>query len=153
MYNSNIAMQSKRKEPQFPLQYFTLDGWTVELLYQDETGFNNRLVVVVVLDACGKYPVGYAIGNNENTELIRQANRSAAVHIQELFGASFRPRQLQSDRYGLKALTPFYKAMAELYIPAAVGNAKAKVIEPYFKYLNKKYCQAFPNWSGFNGYG
>jgi len=55
-YSANIAMQSKRRPPEFPLQYFTLDGWTVELLYQDETGFNNRLVVVVVLDACGKIP-------------------------------------------------------------------------------------------------
>jgi hypothetical protein len=40
--------------------------------------------------------------------------------------------------------------MAHLHTPAAVGNAKAKVIEPYFMYLNKKYCQPQHNWSGFN---
>lgn len=148
-YNNKIAMQNKRKAPQFPLQYYTLDGWTVELLYQDETGCNNRLVVCVILDACGNYPVGYAIGDRENTELIREANRNAARHIEELFSGPYRPRQLQSDHYGMKSLTPFYGAMAYLVTPAAVGNAKSKVIEPYFMYLNKKYCQPWPNWSGF----
>jgi len=149
-YNSNIAMQLKRRAPEFPLQYLTLDGWTVELLYQDETGFSNRLVAVIVLDAANKYPIGYAIGERENAELIRQANRNAAIHIQELFGAPYQPRQLQSDNFGLKTNTPFFSAMAHLHTPAAVGNAKAKIIEPYFKYLNKTYCQTQPNWSGFN---
>ena len=148
-YNNIVAMQNKRKAPHFPMQYYTLDGWTVELLYQDETGYNNRLVVCVVLDACGKYPVGYAIGDRENTDLIRLANQNAAKHVEELFGGAYRPRQLQSDHYGLKSLTPFYGAMAYLVTPAAVGNSKSKIIEPYFMYLNKTYCQPFPFWSGF----
>jgi hypothetical protein len=149
-YDSTIAMQVKRKAPEFPLLYCTLDGWTVELLYQDEKGYNNRMVMVVVLDACKKYPLGYAIGDRENTELIKQANRNAIIHLQDIFGKPYYPMQLQSDHYGLKTLTPFYEAMAHLHTPAAVGNAKSKIIEPYFKYLNKKYCQYFPNWSGFN---
>jgi len=37
-----------------------------------------------------------------------------------------------------------------MYTPAEVKNAKAKVIEPYFMYLNKKHCQGLRNWSGFN---
>jgi hypothetical protein len=149
-YNANIAMQVTRRAPEFPLQYLTLDGWTVELLYQDATGYNNRLVAVIVLDATNKYPIGYAIGNRENTDLIKEANRNAAMHIQQLFGAPYQPRQIQSDNYGIKKLTPFYAAMAHLHTPAAVGNAKSKIIEPYFKYLNKTYCQTQPNWSGFN---
>lgn len=150
VYESTLAMQVKRKAPLFPLLFCTLDGWTVELLYQDETGYNNRLVMVVVLDACGKYPIGYAIGDRENAELIRQANRNAILHLRELFGNTYRPLQLQSDRYALKQLTPFYEAMTKVYTPAAVGNAKAKIIEPYFNYLNTSYFQAFPNWSGHN---
>lgn len=149
-YNSNIAMQVKRTAPQFPLQYLTLDGWTVELLYQDDKGYNNRLVVVVVMDACCKYPLGYAIGDRESASLIKQANINACTHIRELFGANYQPRQVQSDNFGLKSLTPFYSAMAHLHTPAAVGNAKAKIIEPYFMYLNKNYCQTQLNWSGFN---
>lgn len=148
-YNSTIARQIKRKAPDFPTYYFTMDGWTVELLYQDERGYDNRLVIVVVLDACNKYPVGYAIGERENAELIREALRNAVLHLKDLFGDYYCPYQLQSDRYAIKQLTPFYQAVTEIHTPAAVGNAKAKIIEPYFKYLNKQYCQVQPNWSGF----
>lgn len=149
-FNNSMSMQMKREAPKFPTYFWTLDGWTVELLYQDKERYDNRLVMVVVLDAMNKYPVGYAIGERENAELIRQANRNAILHMQELFGDCYRPHQLQSDRYQLKHLTPFYNAIAELHTPAGVGNAKAKPIEPYFKYLNKEYCQLHKNWSGFN---
>jgi hypothetical protein len=149
-WNNKYSMQVKRNPPKYPLYYLTLDGWTVELLFRDKNTFHNRLVVVVVLDAVNKYPLGFAIGERENAELIREANRNAAEHIFELFGEHYQPQQLQSDNYALKANTPFYQAMAHLHTPAAVGNAKAKIIEPYFKYLNKNYCQRLPNWSGFN---
>lgn len=36
------------------------------------------------------------------------------------------------------------------YTPAALGNAKSKIIEPYFNHINKTYCQMLPNWSGVN---
>lgn len=151
-FNSNMAMQVKREAPKYPTYYFTLDGWTVELLYQEGNTYNNRLVVVVVLDAFNKYPVGYAIGERENAELIKQANRNALQHLHELFGDHYYPYQVQSDRYAIKTLTPFYEAVTHRYTPAAVGNAKAKIIEPYFKYLNQHYCQRlYPqNWSGHN---
>lgn len=149
-FGSQMAMQNKRVAPKMPTYYWTLDGWTVELLYQDKQRYDNRLVVVVVLDPMNKYPVGYAIGERETSELIRQANRNALLHLRSLFGDNYYPYQLQSDRYQLKHLTPFYQAVAHLHTPAAVGNAKSKVIEPYFKYLNKEYCQPMPNWSGFN---
>ena len=75
-----MSMQVKREAPKFPTYFWTLDGWTVELLYQDKDRYDNRLVMVVVLDAMNKYPVGYAIGERENAELIRQANLSL-IHI------------------------------------------------------------------------
>ena len=61
----------------------------------------------------------------------------------------YRPHQIQSDRYGRGNLTPMYKAASTYYTPAKAYNAKAKVIEPYFKSINKKYCQVAPNWSGY----
>jgi hypothetical protein len=150
VYNNEIAMQVKRSRPKIPLQYFTLDGWTVELAFMDEDGKVKRLVVVIVIDVMNNYPVGYAIGDRESAELIRQANRNALIHIKELFGETYRPWQIQSDHFALKANTPFFKAMAHLHTPAAIGNAKSKVIEPYFMYLNKHYCQTQYNWTGFN---
>lgn len=146
-------MQVKRFAPTRPLYYWTLDGWDVELLYQavknGVTTYTNRVTVVVVLDPCGKYPIGYAVGTHETPELIQAALRNAARHTAELFGSMYRAHQLQSDRYAIKKMTPLYEAMAKLSTPAKARNAKSKVIEPYFKYLNTEYCQLFRNWSGY----
>lgn len=151
VYNNEVSMQVKRlKHTDYPLYYWTLDGWTVELLYQDGNNYSNRLTMVVVLDMYNKYPVGYAIGDRENSGLIRQALRNAIAHMNTLLGATYRPWQLQSDRYALKRNTPFYSSVSHLHTPAAVGNAKSKPIEPWFKMFNKKHCQTQFNWSGHN---
>lgn len=156
-------MQIHREAPTQALTYWTLDGWTAELLYQKKvpagkgadgqrclkTTYTNRKTIVYVMDACCKYPIGYAIGDNESPALIREALRNAVRHTRELFGKRYKPLQLQSDNYAKKTLTPFYQAMTKYYTPAAVGNAKAKIIEPHFHYLNVQYCQKQANWSGF----
>ncbi len=151
--HNNKLMQAKRTAPTMPLYYWTLDGWDVELLYQrtenGKTTYHHRPTVVIVLDPCKKYPIGYAIGTHETPELIKAALRNAAQHTRELFGNMYRTHQIQSDRYAFKALTPIYEAMAGKVTPARAKNAKAKVIEPYFKYVNKTYCQLQKNWSGY----
>lgn len=157
-FDNERAMLIKRKAPTLPLVYWTSDGWDAELLYQktevddkgnSRTTYHNRKTMVVVLDPAANYPVGYAIGDQENKELIRQAFRNAVNHTAELFGQRHRVLQVQSDNYGRKGLSPFYEAVSDKYTPARVKNAKSKVIEPYFKRINKKYCQLMPNWSGF----
>lgn len=156
--SNNILMQNKRQAPTSPMLYWTLDGWDAELLYQkttldkkgySTTSFHNRLTMVVVLDPFNKYPVGYAIGTHETPELIKEALRNAINHTAELFGQRFKPYQLQSDNYQKKVLTPVYEACTKYYTPAAVKNAKSKVIEPYFAHINKTYCKLMDNWSGF----
>ena len=156
--SNNILMQNKRQAPSSPMLYWTLDGWDAELLYQkttldkkgySTTSFHNRLTMVVVLDPFNKYPVGYAIGTHETPELIKEALRNAINHTAELFGQRFKPYQLQSDNYQKKVLTPVYEACTKYYTPAAVKNAKSKVIEPYFAHINKTYCKLMDNWSGF----
>ncbi|AOW11316.1 hypothetical protein EM308_08225 [Flavobacterium gilvum] len=156
--SNNILMQNKRQAPTSPMLYWTLDGWDAELLYQKTTSnkkgysvttYHNRLTMVVVLDPFNKYPVGYAIGTHETPELIKEALRNAINHTAELFGQRFKPYQLQSDNYQKKALTPVYEACTKHYTPAAVKNAKSKVIEPYFAHINKTYCKLMDNWSGF----
>lgn len=157
-FDNTKAMLVKRKAPVLPLVYWTADGWDAELLYQKTTvnkdgnqvtTYHNRLTIVVVLDPCCKYPVGYAIGEQESPALIREAFRNAVNHTAELFGQRHRVHQLQTDNYSKKNLLPMYEGLSEYFTPARVHNAKSKVIEPYFKYLNKKYCQMMPNWSGF----
>jgi len=40
-----------------------------------KTTYTNRKTAVIVLDACKKYPIGYAIGDHESPALIRWALR------------------------------------------------------------------------------
>lgn len=157
--SNNVLMQNKRTAPSKPMLYWTLDGWDAELLYQKTetnakgyatTTYHNRLTVVMVVDPFNKYIIGYAIGTHETPALIKEAMRNAFQHSQELFGAYYRPYQLQSDNYAKATLTPLYEACSVHYTPAKVKNAKSKIIEPFFNRFNKDYCQMFDNWSGHN---
>lgn len=151
-FDNTLKMQVKRRAPEYPNAMWVLDGWKVELLYQKftdgKTTYHNRLTMVVVLDPCTKYPVGYAIGEQENTGLIKAALRNAVNHTEELFGYKHKVYQIQADNYSTKTMTPIYRGVAKKYIPTKVGNAKAKVIEPWFRHFNKTYCQSEANWSG-----
>lgn len=149
------SMLVKRSRPTAPMLYWTIDGWVAELLYQSvdkgRTVYHKRPTVVFVLDPHSNYPIGYAIGTHETPELIKAAVRNAIRHTKELFGKYYKPYQLQSDNYASKVSAKFYEPACEIYTPARVKNAKAKVIEPWFNYFNKKHFQATftANWSGF----
>lgn len=157
-YRAKKTMQVKRSRPTAPLLYWTADGWDVELLYQQQvtnkkghsvTTYHNRLTVVIILDPCVNYPIGYAIGEAESPALISAALRNAVNHTAELFGTRYRVNQFQCDNYAIKNLKPLYGQISDKVTPARVRNAKSKVVEPYFNSINKKYCQFQPNWSGF----
>ena len=156
-FRNQRSMQVKRSRPTAPLLYWTMDGWVSELLYQKTeekngrttTTYTHRLTVVIVLDPCINYPVGYAIGERETPELIKAALRNAANHTAELFGRRYYSNQIQSDNYGRGNLKPIYQIMGDIYTPARAHNAKSKVIEPFFNYFNRKYCQLCTNWGGF----
>lgn len=153
-YYSTKAMQVKRSAPTRPLLFWTLDGWKAELMYQEkpEKGarvYTKTMIIEVVLDAFTKYPIGFAIGDKENSDLIREALRDAERETERLFGKMYRVAQIQMDNFQKGVMMPIYQAVADKVTPAKVGNAKAKPIEAWFNYLNKKYCQLMPNWSGF----
>lgn len=158
-FRNHISMQVKRSRPTTPLLMWSLDGWTVELLYQatktDSKGHNvttytNRLTVVVVLDTFNDYPIGYAVGTHESPALIKEALRNAAKHTAELTGGEMlRAYQIQSDRYAIKTMADLYGVMGKHVTPAQAHNAKAKPVEPYFNHLNTTYCILCNNWSGF----
>ena len=155
-FNNVRTLQVSRRAPSTPMLMWSVDGWDAELYYQKRNAkgvitYSNRLTVVVVLDAFNKYPIGYAIGEQECTALITAALRNALNHTAQLFGQRYKADQIQSDRYAKKAMPPIYAACADKYIPARVGNAKAKPIERYFRMLNETYCKMMPskNWSGY----
>lgn len=157
-FRADKTMQVKRVRPKFPMLYWTADSWDVELLYQKTTEnkkghsvttYHNRLTVCVILDTSMNYPVGYAIGEYETPELIRRAMKDAVNHTKALFGERYIVNEFQSDRYAIKNLQEAYKSITENFVPARAHNAKAKVIEPYFRYLNDTYCHFASNWSGY----
>nr|WP_153840806.1 hypothetical protein [Ornithobacterium rhinotracheale] len=160
-FEHNKAMQVKRSRPSLPMLYWTMDGWDTELLYQAERindkghkvrTYHNRLTMVLVLDPFNDYPVGYAIGEAESPALIREALANAINHTKKLFGSRYKPFQFQADNYQKKNLKDTYEVMAKHFTPARVKNSKAKVIEPFFNYFNKKHFQKemVINWSGHN---
>lgn len=152
------TMQFKRTKPTCPMYFWCVDGWDTELFYQSratekETGrsvttYHHRPTVVAIVDPFNLYIIGYAIGTHESSALIRQAFRNAFEHVRELFGAYFKPWQIQTDNYGRGNLRSFYEACTYYYTPAAVGNAKSKIIEPFFNRFNRKYLRLLPNSSG-----
>ena len=154
VFNNEKTMQVTRSLPSYPLAMWTLDGWDVELFYRDESGCEtNRVTLEVVLDPYLMYPVGYAIsrpGKAESVNLISRAVRNAILHTKELFGDMYRANQIQSDNYAKSSMRPFYDVAGDKFTPAAVGNPKSKIVERYFKSLNKRYCQLQSNWSGQN---
>jgi hypothetical protein len=158
MFMNTKSMQVKRSRPSTPLFYWSVDGWDTELLYQSRardsrgneiTTYHNRPTVVTILDPFNDYIIGYAIGTHEHPALIRQAFRNAFGHVRELFGAYYKPWQIQTDNYGGAELKEFYRQCAHYYTPAAVGNAKAKPVEPFFGRINRKYFRLFANSSGY----
>lgn len=156
-FKASKSMQVRRSKPTAPFLHWSLDGWTAELLYQKRTErksgtvvtYHNRLTMVVVLDTSCDYPMGYAIGDHETPELIKEALRNAALHSRELTGEMLRACQIQSDRYAIKKMSELYSKAGQWVTPAAARNAKAKPIERYFGYLNNTYCKMLHNWAGY----
>ena len=148
-FMNTMAMQVKRSRPSAAMLFWVHDGWTAEFYYRTKDGFANRMNLEVVLDPCCNYPIGFAISTHENVNVITEALGNAVRHARELFGDRYIPYQIQSDNYARVATRPVYLATCTHYIPAAVGNAKSKVVEPYFFGLNKNYAQYMKNWSGF----
>lgn len=160
---NSVAAQHKRKRPDFPLYYWTMDGWDAELYYKKDvvnkqgrtvTTFHHRANVVFVLDASINYIIGYAIGERETGDLIKEAMKNAVNHTKQIFGQKYCPVQLQSDRFGVAKIGDLSKkGFTKYYTPAKAYNAKSKVVEPFNKDFNKEYLPyigaLYGNWSGY----
>lgn len=153
-FSNTKAMQAARRRPGAAMLMWSLDGWDAELYYQKRNDkgivtYTNRKVIEVVIDPCCDFPIGYAIGDGEDSNLIVEALRNAANYTRELFGQRYRTCQIQSDHFAIKAMSPYYATIADKVTPARVRNSKSKVIERYFLTLNDTYCKTQINWSGY----
>ncbi len=153
-YHDTYGIVVHRSAPSQPTLLWVHDATDYELLFQREVAgkrtYHHRKKVCVVLDPHTQYPVGYAIGEEDTIELTKEAFRDAVRHMRELHGTYAIPHQVQSDRMGWKALGEWYAGMGITYTPAAPRNARAKVIEPWFRLHNDQFVNAYSNWSGHN---
>lgn len=151
-FRNTLSYQVKRSAPSAAMYMWVLDGWDAEIAYQKKDGkrttYHNRLTLEVILDASTRMPVGYAVGESESAELIREALRNAERFIQETTGEMLMPHQIQCDNFAKSAMWDTYTSLAQYVTPARVGNAKSKVIEPWFREFNDKYCKYAFNWTG-----
>lgn len=153
-YQDAYGMVVHRTRPTQPTYLWVHDGTDYELYYQKEVGgkatFHHRKKVVVVVDPHSWYPVGFAIGEEDTIALTQAAYRNAVQHMRELTGQYVIPHQVQSDRLGHKTLGEWYDTMEVKFTPAAARNARAKIIEPWFKQHNDHYVNRELNWGGHN---
>lgn len=157
-FRNNNSLYINRSKPTSPLYFWSMDGWTAELLYQEEyinsknqvvTKYHNRLTVEFVLDPCCNYIIGYAIGKGEDSELHRLALQNAINHTKVLFGKRYSTWQLQSDNFGRKELQNLVSlGVAQYYTPARAKNAKAKPVEAFNAWFNSHIAATQENWSG-----
>ncbi len=148
-FKSDVLPTIHRDRPSAPGLLWEGDGTPWELYYQYERDgkqyYWGRKVVYLVSDAFNDLPVGWAIGDSENTELITAAWKNAIENT------GIMPFQIRVDNFARKALQPVYDQICKYFIPTAVGNARAKLIEQMFgRFSATRILKEYPNWSGCN---
>ena len=142
-----------RRRPTAPLLLIGSDDNDLDLYFiEDRNGrpnYNFRFKIIVVMDAFNDYILGYAVGEVVTAELVRAAYLDAAYHMRELTGNWYLPHQLQTDRWGMKALQPFYESLGT-YTPATAHVARAKYIEQAFGNKWHQSLKLYPNYAGHN---
>lgn len=142
-----------RNRPTAPLLLIGSDDNELDLYFKDErkgrTNHYYRYVLIVVMDAYNDYILGYSYGESATAELIKAAYLDAVHHIKELTGSWYLMNQIQTDRFGYKALEGFYRSLAT-YTPATARVARAKYIERAFGTTWHQLLKMYPNYAGGN---
>lgn len=153
----DLMMYRDRFRPSQALILTSSDGWDVELAYKDIITYGNksrrtvyglRHNMVVISDACCDFPIGWAIGTKENSQLIKQALRNAMKYIKETLGNYYYFGEYITDRFGSDDLKKSYGLIAGRHKFSNKDNPNDKPIEQWFKQLNKR-CQMEWNWTGY----
>lgn len=149
-----------RERPSRPCMLWVGDGTPYELYYQEQRiikgkktqHYWNRLVAYMVIDAYNDTIVGIALGDQENSGLIRLAWKNASC------STGYLPDQIQVDNFGLdfkkeNDLSMFFKSVcktADYFTPAAPKNARSKVIEQHFAKMYNAVTRYAHNAAGRN---
>ncbi len=136
-----------RKPPSKAGLLWFIDGTPIELYYRVKNKRGvwtlKRLYIVVVLDAYSWKVVGYSIGERETHELVKMAVQNAIIN--ENYTP---PHQFGYDNAIDGELEKWLCDISGHSFAAAVGNARTKVIEPFFMQLFESKCKDYVNFSG-----
>ena len=145
-----------RTRPSRPGMLWVGDATPYELYYQKaiilanghrEVKYWLRKVVYAVIDAYNDLVVGYSIGDTESAELSRLAWKNACMNT------GIFPDQVKVDHFAIKEMAPLYEKMAlspDYFTPAAVGNARDKVVEAFFGRIYDQVVRFHDNAAGRN---
>jgi len=88
---------------------------------------------MVVTDSFNDLVLGYAVGTEITVDLVKEAYRNAMYYMRKLSGTNtwYLPHETKTDRWGLKALQPFYESMGN-YAATPKGSKKRGYLEQFF---------------------
>jgi hypothetical protein len=143
-YRASFEIITHRKPASIANGLWVIDGTPWHRYYMENGKAYARLNVYVILDAHSWCVVGFFVSEHENSNAVIRALRSAC----ELSG--YLPHQIQYDNssanlsYHAQACM---HAIAKHCTPTMVGNARAKVIEPFFKHFNSQVLRFRPGFT------
>lgn len=147
-YHDRYAIVTKRRRASYANALWVIDGTPPHLYHLDPLAGMAavRLNSFWIIDAHSWCILGFFIREGgESTGMVLGALRAACML------SGFMPHQIQYDNSS--AITSWHaqhaiKAISAIQTPAAVGNARSKVIEPFFHQLNQRVMSTFPNYTG-----
>ncbi len=147
-----------QERPSAPLLLINSDDNVLDLYFTKESSnkkghktvnYYHRVTLMVVMDSYNDYPLGYAIGEGQTIDLVKEAYLNAVHHVKELTGGYYLWQQIKADSWGLAALGPWYERQAT-FTPPRTGNARGKVIEQAFGNNWHRLLRQYPNYAGHN---
>jgi transposase InsO family protein len=134
-----------RKAASFANAKWVIDGTPLHMYFNHRGSTYQRLNIFVVLDEHSWAVVGYSLSFAETTEAVMQALRNACQNT------GLMPHQVQSDNSSAIQSWHVQQAIGQIAIyntPSAPGNARAKVIEPFFRHFNSRILKLQPGYMG-----
>jgi hypothetical protein len=143
-YRADFEVITHRRAPTVANSLWVMDGTPVHRYYMHNGRAYARLNVYVILDAHSWCVLGFFISENETGDSVKGALRSACELTQ------FLPHQIMFDHGSANmslSTTTCMQAIARHLTPTIVGNARSKIIEPFFKHLNNSVLRFRPGYT------
>lgn len=144
-YDNKFERTTKRRPASFANAKWVIDGTPWHRYYVKDGKAFARMNVFVVLDAHSWAVIGFYVHSNENSYQVISALRNACKisgHV---------PYEIQSDNSkAIQSVRAQWAIdnMSKYNIPARPGNAKAKIIEPFFKHFNARILKFRKGYTG-----